>query len=767
MRRGGRIRGPLTLLLMVLVLAACAGGDPPDSGIESAAVQATSSPQPTQQATSTRPPAPGPTRNTVSQVTVDQQRALDDALDQTTDGVTVDIDEAVIQAGEEPGTLSLTVPAAGLTPGVDLSGLPELTLGNLTIAPPDGRGERRAAIALDDTLTVRGEAVLVPRDAELEVVFRDLTLELRTQELLTGGSEEGTEVAVTLETKLTALPGEDVALDVKFAKDAAELVPDSGAVLSQAAARVRENGVIEDLETDVAFSVQVTRINLDNADLGDTTARLEVSSAWVESRQAEGKEITVVKLDDQGALFLPDSVEVRPGSRDGAAEVAGTFTGAAGGFSTYTVIAVQESSPASETGDEMSPQLQAWMEIYLYLSTTAYVPENVGESIRATDFMADAIAVCSTMFTADPELQELRAAEWRRARAFPDSEYNDIRTTASYALIQSPHVCFDDPAVRDRAFGDAGYVTTHPELVPAATPTRAPAPTVPSPTSASGPPTPAPTATAPPAPTAAPTGTGGRFESVSAGTGHSCGVREDGSVACWGLRFKGGQLRPPEGVFQSVSAGVDHTCGVREDGSVACWGEDGSGQASPPQGAFTAISAGTAYTCGVREGGPLECWGWNEHGQASPPQGVFISVSAGGQHACGLREDNSIACWGWNEHGQSSPPQGVFTAVSAGGWSHSCGLRENGSVSCWGSDSKGQSSPPQGSFTAIRAGGNACGLREDGSLACWGDDGSGQSSPPQGSFTWVSAGTAHACAVRGDGSLACWGSDSNGQATPP
>ena len=48
-------------------------------------------------------------------------------------------------------------------------------------------------------------------------------------------------------------------------------------------------------------------------------------------------------------------------------------------------------------------------------------------------------------------------------------------------------------------------------------------------------------------------------------------MRVDGSVACWG-DDKYGQATPPEGEFASVSAGRGHTCGVRVDGSVAYWG---------------------------------------------------------------------------------------------------------------------------------------------------------------------------------------------------
>ena len=42
--------------------------------------------------------------------------------------------------------------------------------------------------------------------------------------------------------------------------------------------------------------------------------------------------------------------------------------------------------------------------------------------------------------------------------------------------------------------------------------------------------------------------------------------------------------RPAADSFVSVSAGAIHTCGVRGDGSVACWGSNGSGQATPPAG---------------------------------------------------------------------------------------------------------------------------------------------------------------------------------------
>ena len=78
---------------------------------------------------------------------------------------------------------------------------------------------------------------------------------------------------------------------------------------------------------------------------------------------------------------------------------------------------------------------------------------------------------------------------------------------------------------------------------------------------------------------------------------------------------------PPAGEFTSVSAGYVHTCGVRDDGSVACWGDDYYGQARPPAGEFSSVSAGDTYTCGVRDDGPIACWGSIARGLTAAPGG--------------------------------------------------------------------------------------------------------------------------------------------------
>jgi alpha-tubulin suppressor-like RCC1 family protein len=99
--------------------------------------------------------------------------------------------------------------------------------------------------------------------------------------------------------------------------------------------------------------------------------------------------------------------------------------------------------------------------------------------------------------------------------------------------------------------------------------------------------------------------------------------------------------------FTQLSAGGSHTCGVKTDGTVACWGYNNLGQATPPSGSFTSVSAGGSHTCGMRTSGKVACWGRNNYGQARRPlHVVFSQVDAGGEYTCGVRTDQFIACWG-------------------------------------------------------------------------------------------------------------------------
>ena len=262
---------------------------------------------------------------------------------------------------------------------------------------------------------------------------------------------------------------------------------------------------------------------------------------------------------------------------------------------------------------------------------------------------------------------------------------------------------------------------------------------------------------------------------ITAGAFHSCAIRTDKTVTCWGHNDEG-QTNVPGGPFTAISSYL-HTCGLRIDQTVTCWGSNIFGKADPPGGAFTSVSAGFAHSCGIWPSQTVHCWGSNLFGQTPSPDIAdpwehifegFTAVSAGGSHSCGLTADDMVACWGSNADGQSESPVGSFTAVSAGG-SHSCGLRTDQTITCWGDDTHGQLSAPVGLFMTVSAGGaHSCGLRTDRTVSCWGWNDHGQlNNIPAGGFIAVSAGNIHSCGLSSDNTIACWGDNTYGQSNAP
>jgi hypothetical protein len=202
--------------------------------------------------------------------------------------------------------------------------------------------------------------------------------------------------------------------------------------------------------------------------------------------------------------------------------------------------------------------------------------------------------------------------------------------------------------------------------------------------------------------------------SISAGGSHSCAIRADGTLACWGDDSHGQVSGAPAGEFTAVSAGGSHSCAIRADGTLACWGDDSHGQTSGGPDAFHKHNNDTHH----------------HHDKDEPPN--FLAVSAGGQHTCGiLAHDEELLCWGDDSQGQvSEAPGGEFASLSAGAL-HSCALRTDGRLACWGGNAAGQSADaPSGGFASVAAGGaHSCAMAEDGRALCWGDNSRFQARP--------------------------------------
>ena len=304
---------------------------------------------------------------------------------------------------------------------------------------------------------------------------------------------------------------------------------------------------------------------------------------------------------------------------------------------------------------------------------------------------------------------------------------------------------------------------------------------------------------------------------LATGFRHSCALKADGAVSCWGDNAYG-QLgdgttvnKPsPTAVtglitlvdivtgvkVAAISAGVYHTCALKSNGVVRCWGYNGSGQ----------LGDGTTVNKSV----PTTVPGLTQ----------VAAVVTGWNHSCALKTDGTVSCWGRNNSGQlgdsttvdkSTPTPTVVPAPFIGltpitgvatlttGDSHTCALKTDGTVRCWGANGNGQLG--DGTTTqrttpvvvtglagaaAVSAGtDHSCALQTDSTVRCWGANGGGQlgdgttvnkSSPVAvpsilslaNIITGVrvaalATGYNHSCALKTDGAVRCWGANSYGQ----
>ena len=142
---------------------------------------------------------------------------------------------------------------------------------------------------------------------------------------------------------------------------------------------------------------------------------------------------------------------------------------------------------------------------------------------------------------------------------------------------------------------------------------------------------------------AAPTGA---FVSLSGYGYATCALNAQGKVTCWGageaaddaaatcagLPYNFGQAAPADGKFRSVNVGWNHSCGVKTDGTLACWGtgtadectldaNDNCRQSFPPAGQFEQVASGFLHSCAITADRKVKCWGYDGGGTALSPGG--------------------------------------------------------------------------------------------------------------------------------------------------
>ena len=311
------------------------------------------------------------------------------------------------------------------------------------------------------------------------------------------------------------------------------------------------------------------------------------------------------------------------------------------------------------------------------------------------------------------------------------------------------------------------------------------------------------------------------------GTVYQCGVHGEcpADYAC-----VGGFCLPESAAGTTcaidVATGKDHTCAVRDDGTVWCWGRNDRGQLGDQSTmdavapvkvvglavAATAVFAGATHTCALGGDGSVWCWGENAHGQlgdgtvadsrtpiqAKTPAGV-TSLALGDHHSCALAGD--VFCWGGDEDhqlgdaGMADRPMPAIVnglsgvmAVAAGG-NTTCAIGGDKLLYCWGDNGVGQlgdattttrgapaAVPLIGGVSAVAVGPtNVTAVTVNGVFG-WGlndnggvgdgtevDTSSPVHSPIAAALQTVSANYQHACGVDADHRGWCWGYDGDGE----
>lgn len=296
---------------------------------------------------------------------------------------------------------------------------------------------------------------------------------------------------------------------------------------------------------------------------------------------------------------------------------------------------------------------------------------------------------------------------------------------------------------------------------------------------------------------------------------------------------------PSDCGWTQIATGHEHSCGLKGDGTVWCWGRNQSGQIGDGttqsrwtpvmiMGSVSSIAAAHRSTCAVTNGGAAWCWGENKWGQlgigatspdscggvdcATTPQQVsgltdVEQITLEGAHTCVVLADDTVWCWGNNASGRlgdgtevhRDQPVQVMTgarAVACGG-ANTCAIANDQSLWCWGLNERGQlgigtnvgpetcsgfacATTPQhvsslSSAHAVDGGGSfSCALSAS-SLSCWGvnerdarlGDGTliDRHAPTLiiGNVGVFSNGVSHSCAIESGGASWCWGRNAEGQ----
>ena len=325
---------------------------------------------------------------------------------------------------------------------------------------------------------------------------------------------------------------------------------------------------------------------------------------------------------------------------------------------------------------------------------------------------------------------------------------------------------------------------------------------------------------------------------ITAGANHNCAVLKNNQVYCWGANELGqsgadpSASEPPTFVARdkngstflaaSAGGGAAHSCALRTDRLVACWGRNGENELGFNGGTFpdggssfssvpltpvgpqfnktTTISAlargsSAKHECGLADGGTVVCWGWNQSTQVTALDASTCNtegcpatipailepasqVTVGGTFSCALDGAGVVRCWGNGADGELGNgnhgkcigcagkewvvPVPVASYIASGRTLNCAIIKSDGSVQCWGTNENGE----LGHLPLLPDGGAV-------DPCCSFDCGFSQNHPRCVDHPVVVPGITGAvvlaiadsavCALKTDGNVWCWGANDKGQ----
>jgi len=168
---------------------------------------------------------------------------------------------------------------------------------------------------------------------------------------------------------------------------------------------------------------------------------------------------------------------------------------------------------------------------------------------------------------------------------------------------------------------------------------------------------------------------------ISAKSGHTIGLKADGTVVTFGDN-KSGQCNT--GSWKNIiaiSAGHWHSVGLKADGTVVAVGENSDRRCNT--GSWKNIVAISAYinTVGLKADGTVIAVGNNNNGRCNTGSwSDIVAISAGQSHTVGLKADGTVVAVGDNDKGQCNTEDWIDIVAISAGQSHTVGLQADGKV---------------------------------------------------------------------------------------